>query len=257
MNLHFPELDVDRYKSNSQRIRVLSEGWVSEEMYCPVCGCKHLIHYGNNKPVADFFCEKCNEQFELKSKQGKIGNSILDGAYQTAVSRITSNTNPHLFVLSYYGKDIRDLIFVPKFFFTEKVIQRKTALSENAKRKGWEGSSILFGNIPSVGKIDVIRDGIERSQIRVLESYRMVERLSVSRADMRGWLMEVLKCVERIQSDVFSLEDIYAFESELQQLHPDNQHVPDKIRQQLQILRDRGFIEFLGRGVYRKLNIDR
>jgi hypothetical protein len=30
--------------------------------------------------------------------------------------------------------------------------------------------------------------------------------------------------------------------------HPDNRHVPDKIRQQLQILRDLGLVEFLGQG---------
>jgi type II restriction enzyme len=33
--------------------------------------------------------------------------------------------------------------------------------------------------------------------------------------------------------------------------HPDNRHVPDKIRQQLQVLRDLGFVEFLGGGRYR------
>jgi len=30
-------------------------------------------------------------------------------------------------------------------------------------------------------------------------------------------------------------------------------HVPDKIRQQLQVLRDLGFVEFLGRGRYGSL----
>jgi len=44
--------------------------------------------------------------------------------------------------------------------------------------------------------------------------------------------------------------DIYAFAAQLQKLHPDNRHVPDKIRQQLQVLRDLGFVEFLGGGRY-------
>ncbi|MBZ5564268.1 MAG: hypothetical protein LAP13_17830 [Acidobacteriia bacterium] len=34
-------------------------------------------------------------------------------------------------------------------------------------------------------------------------------------------------------------------------LHPDNLHVRDKIRQQLQRLRDLGLVEFLGGGKYR------
>ena len=36
--------------------------------------------------------------------------------------------------------------------------------------------------------------------------------------------------------------------------HPDNHHIKDKIRQQLQMLRDNGIIEFIGRGHYRKNN---
>jgi type II restriction enzyme len=35
--------------------------------------------------------------------------------------------------------------------------------------------------------------------------------------------------------------------------HPDNRNIKDKIRQQLQYLRDLGLIEFKERGVYRKL----
>ncbi|HEV2493712.1 MAG TPA: hypothetical protein VG204_11665 [Terriglobia bacterium] len=33
--------------------------------------------------------------------------------------------------------------------------------------------------------------------------------------------------------------------------HAQNRHVRDKIRQQLQVLRDLGFVVFLGRGQYR------
>jgi type II restriction enzyme len=49
----------------------------------------------------------------------------------------------------------------------------------------------------------------------------------------------------------FVLPDVYAFAAQLQELHPDNRHVRDKIRQQLQVVRDLGFVEFLGRGRYR------
>jgi type II restriction enzyme len=34
--------------------------------------------YENNKPVADFYCEKCLEDFELKSKKGKNGFNLKD-----------------------------------------------------------------------------------------------------------------------------------------------------------------------------------
>jgi type II restriction enzyme len=43
--------------------------------------------------------------------------------------------------------------------------------------------------------------------------------------------------------------DIYAFTRELEQLHPGNRHVRDKIRQQLQVLRDLGLLLHVGPGL--------
>ena len=63
----------------------------------------------------------------------------------------------------------------------------------------------------------------------------------------------MLKCVERIATDEFTIEQVYAFEGELASRHPENKFVRDKIRQQLQFLRDKGFIVFLSRGRYRKV----
>lgn len=69
----------------------------------------------------------------------------------------------------------------------------------------------------------------------------------------RSWLLNVLKCVEDIGAKEFTLGQIYAFESRLSGLYPMNRHVRQKMRQQLQVLRDQGVLEFLGRGNYRKL----
>ena len=57
-----------------------------------------------------------------------------------------------------------------------------------------------------------------------------------------------------IENKDFTLDQIYRFEELLAEKHPDNHHVKDKIRQQLQMLRDNGIIEFTGRGHYRKIN---
>jgi type II restriction enzyme len=43
---------------------------------------------------------------------------------------------------------------------------------------------------------------------------------------------------------------VYAYDEQLQKLHPENKHIRPKIRQQLQILRDRGILEFKGQGKY-------
>lgn len=43
------------------------------------------------------------------------------------------------------------------------------------------------------------------------------------------------------------------FADKLKIQHPENQNIEAKIRQQMQFLRDKGMIEFLERGHYRKL----
>ena len=60
-----------------------------------------------------------------------------------------------------------------------------------------------------------------------------------------------MKCVELIGKPEFELSDVYAFENRLSQLYPNNRHVKQKIRQQLQVLRDHGYLEFVSRGYYR------
>ncbi|MCC7268444.1 MAG: hypothetical protein IT546_14060, partial [Caulobacteraceae bacterium] len=47
------------------------------------------------------------------------------------------------------------------------------------------------------------------------------------------------------------LADVYAFEDRLARLYPGNRNVRPKIRQQLQVLRDQGYLDFVGRGLYR------
>ncbi|GJQ53056.1 MAG: hypothetical protein HKUEN02_19030 [Anaerolineaceae bacterium] len=53
-------------------------------------------------------------------------------------------------------------------------------------------------------------------------------------------------CSEEYEDDEFSLEDVYAFEGQLQAKHSSNNNVRAKIRQQIQSLRDRDVIQFFG-----------
>ena len=63
-----------------------------------------------------------------------------------------------------------------------------------------------------------------------------------------------MNCVDKLE-DSFTLKDIYAYESFFQKKYPNNNFIKDKIRQQLQILRDRGLLEFKSRGKYRKIKL--
>ena len=60
-----------------------------------------------------------------------------------------------------------------------------------------------------------------------------------------------MTCIDAIGKELFTLDDVYKFETKLKLLHPNNNFIKDKIRQQLQILRDKSIIEFIGRGKYR------
>ena len=61
----------------------------------------------------------------------------------------------------------------------------------------------------------------------------------------------MLRAVRKLGKPEFTLQEMYAFEPQLKALHPTNQNVRPKIRQQLQMLRDVGLVRFGARGNYR------
>ena len=100
MKIDFNLNVAENYRSKSQIARVLTENWVEENMFCPRCGNLQIKSFTNNRPVADFYCPNCKNQFELKSKAGSFAHKINDGAYDTMISRITSNQNPDFFLMT-------------------------------------------------------------------------------------------------------------------------------------------------------------
>lgn len=255
MQLHLPVEIAKEYSSQTQRIRVMTEEWVSRTGFCPSCG-RALSQFGNNKPVADFYCGNCSEEYELKSKHGEVGKKIVDGAYTTMIQRLRSDNNPNFFFLTYDKStlEIRNFLTIPKYFFVPAIIEKRKALASTARRAGWVGCNIDVSNVPDLGKIFFVQNGVVRSKDEVLEKWSKTEFVkSTGNVDAKGWLLDVLVCVERIKKQEFSLEDVYAFEGVLKAKHPANHNVRAKVRQQLQFLRDKGVIEFVGRGRYRVL----
>jgi type II restriction enzyme len=85
----------------------------------------------------------------------------------------------------------------------------------------------------------------------VREKFRRVKPLKDISVTQRGWTLDVLNAIRRLGKTEFSTTDAYVFTRELEKLHPDNRHVRDKIRQQLQVLRDAGLLLHVGRGEWR------
>ena len=254
MNLTFNKQFANHYKSLSQKARVLTEHWVDESVFCPNCGRLDIDKYPNNQPVADFFCSNCSEDYELKSKQDGLGAKLLDGAYRTKMERLRSSSNPNLFVLDYNLQNLCVLNFfvIPKHFFVPEIIEKRKPLSAGARRAGWIGSNILLQKVPQVGKIFLVKQQRVEPKEKVLAEWKKTLFLREEKEiSARGWLLDIIRCIEKVEKREFALENVYAFEDELSVLHPDNRHIKDKIRQQLQVLRDKGYLDFVSRGYYR------
>ena len=252
MNLILPEIFNSKYKSNSQIARVITETWLKNEMYCPACGCNFLTKNPNNAKMADFFCSECGEIYELKSTSHKIGKTIIDGAYSAAIERITSNKNLNLFILHYNKNIIENFILTPKYFFTPDIIKVRNPLSKTAQRAGYVGCNILFDEIPQEGKINVVKSKLEEDKKIVIEKYSQSLKLKTENINSRTWLIDIIKCVGKITHEIFTLKEMYTFTPELAKKHQDNHNIEAKIRQQLQFLIKKGFIERIENGVYRK-----
>ncbi|HEX7761537.1 MAG TPA: DpnI domain-containing protein [Caulobacteraceae bacterium] len=252
LNLGFEEAGA-LFESASQNARVWTEQWAHLRLFCPNCGAAPVSRYPNNQPVADFFCAACAEDYELKSSKRPFGRRVTDGAYAAMCARIASPNNPNLVLMNYDVKTlgVTDLFFVPKQFLTREIIQPRPPLKPTARRAGWVGCNILIGDIPEAGKIHFIRGRQTAPRAQVLAQWRSTLFLRDQAAAARGWLIEVMKCVDLIGRPAFTLDDVYAFEPRLAALYPGNHNVRPKIRQQLQVLRDAGWLAFEGRGRYR------
>jgi type II restriction enzyme len=252
MNLGFEEAPT-RFESPSQNARVMTEGWVARSLFCPSCGAEKISQFPANRQVADFECRVCSEEFELKAQKGRFGAKVLDGAYAAKLQRLKSANNPNLLLMNYDvgRRGVTDLFVVPKHFFTPEIIEARRPLGPLARRAGWQGSHIRLDAVPASGKIALVRDSVLIPKETVLKFWRETLFLREESLTSRGWLIEVMRCVERIGRAEFTLEDVYAFEPHLSRIYPDNRNVRPKIRQQLQVLRDHGWLLFEGRGRYR------
>ena len=254
MDLSFNKSVAAEYKSPAQKARIMTESWVGSQVYCPSCGNGSLNQYPNNTPVGDFFCPKCTEQFELKAKRDAFGARIVDGEYRTMLRRLRSSEVPNLFALNYVLPQglVQNLFVIPSHFFVPEIVERRKPLARTARRAGWTGCNILFGRIPQAGRVSLVSEGRPVSKPAVLTAWQRTLFLrEQKKVEARGWTLDVMRCIEQLRKSQFNLADVYSFESQLSILHAHNRHVRAKIRQQLQVLRDAGYLEFMGHGQYR------
>jgi type II restriction enzyme len=253
VDLHLPTAGLDRYKSASQRARICTESWGAASLYCPACDSRRIDALPSGTHAADFTCPSCESRFQLKSKSSAFGNRVIDGAYAAMHRAIVGDETPNLFLLHYQlpKLTVENVLLIPHFAFTLSFLEKRKPLSANARRAGWVGCNFLLDRIPADARIPVIQDGQPVSSAKVRKAYEKLRPLEKLNVQKRGWTLDILQIVKGLNKKKFTLREVYDHEETLTNLHPNNAHVRDKIRQQLQVLRDFGLLTFTSRGEYR------
>lgn len=240
------------YRSASQIARRVTEAWGSENLYCTACESSRVSPTPNNFQAVDFHCIACDAKYQLKASRRWDERRVPDAGYDAMMKALRSDIVPNLLVMQ-YSDDwvVRNLLLVPSFFFSPASVQKRKPLGPGARRAGWVGCNILLSKIAPIGKIRLVTNGIAASPMEVRTNYETVRPLASVQAGIRGWALDVLNIVHLLKKNEFELSDVYNHEDELVAIYPNNRNVRAKIRQQLQVLRDFGLLEFLGNGKYR------
>jgi len=234
----------------------VTEHWCASNLYCAACLEEKLEEMPANTKAFDFRCRNCSETYQVKSQRQFNLKKVTDGAYSVMVSALKQNVAPNLLVLNYSSEwTVRNLVLFPSVVFTEDVLEKRAPLTETARRAGWVGCNIVLHRVPKDAQISMVSDDVIIPAEAVREKYTKYGALTSIPWELRGWTLDVLTILRKIDAEEFDLGQVYAYEGELVQEHPLNRNIKAKIRQQLQILRDLGFVKFLGDGKYRATSL--
>ena len=244
------------YKSKSQIARIKTEEWALSKLFCPICG-NNFTESTNNTKVYDFSCSDCGQYFQLKSHNKKIGKKLIGSEYYSFINSLMKSTIPNFLLMQYQIENseivVQRVIFIPKTFITDEVIEKRKPLSITAKRAGWTGYNLLIYKIPTYGITEMVSNNQLKNKIAIQKETKRISDLYKLDKTRILWKIELLKIIDKLP-DEFILTDVYKFSDSLKKVFPENNHIEDKIRQQLQLLRDSEIIEFIERGKYRKRN---
>jgi len=252
VDLEFSAIPEGRYTSRSQIARVASQTWVQRELACLRCSCRPLSPTPENTKSRDFECSHCEEPYELKSKAGRFTRWVANGEYGALLETIRSGRTPNLLLLEYdpIGLSVRRLQAIHRTLLSSLAVVPREWLSVSAQRAGWQGCNIDLSAVPEVGRVPIVWDGAELPWSTVVGAWSRFDFMIRVRPESQGWLRDVLACVQKLPATAFTLDEAYNFEPMLSELHPSNQNVRPKIRQQLQVLVAQGILRRDRPGVY-------
>lgn len=131
-----------------------------------------------------------------------------------------------LWVMTLPDMKVKNFFVVPSHFLRPASIEKRKPLSSSARRAGWVGCNILLDQIPEIGRISYVKNGLFAHPVSVMNAWNKTAFLAESKSmESRGWTIDVLRCVERIHQAEFSLEQMYQFEAELAKRYPKNNFI--------------------------------
>jgi type II restriction enzyme len=246
---------ADHLHSPSQKSRVISEAWFAGEGYCLNCSSNRVTPTTPGTVARDYVCPRCGQPYELKSSAKVHTRTVNDGGYASMLRRIRAAEAPALMLLHYSPEwCVQQLVAIHPVFLTPKVVmKRKTAHTRPRTGAQYQMCDLNLTLIPPDGKIVLVGDGQARPEADARREFRESKRFADVPLAKRGWAALVLAAVRKIGKTEFTSKDIYAFADQFHSVYPKNSHIEPKIRQQLQVLRDLGYLEFPERGRYRML----
>jgi len=251
MTTEMAQAAAEGYRSGCQIARRVSEEWAATNVFCAACDSDRVLPTRANTKAIDFRCPNCSSGYQLKAGRKWSERRVPDAGYAAMMSAIASDNVPNLLVLQYTPQwRVYNLLLVPSFLFSASAIEKRRPLSATARRAGWIGCNILLGALPDLGKVRIVDAGNIIKPHAVREQYQRLRPLANVLPEIRGWTLDVLRTIQSLNRSNFMLADVYAFDKNLGELHPNNQNIRAKIRQQLQVLRDFDIISFLGNGRY-------
>jgi type II restriction enzyme len=249
MNLSMHSAEASGHPQN---VRGVAETWGEHNLYCPNCPSPRLTRPAQNSAPGDFSCPDCGFQFQLKGQKMRFSSDIADGIYATTLRAVKNNDAPAFFFVHYDLPTwtVRDVLLVPGFAIPPSAI---------TKRKSGASCNITLSRIPLDARIPIVttikasRSGdTECIMISRMEEVRAKFKRLTPLADIasgqRALALDVLNIIRRLKKTEFTSADFYPFERELKKLHAGQRNLRDKIRRQLQVLRNAGFLIQPARG---------
>lgn len=225
---------------------------MAREIACLQCSAFPLTPTVQNTKARDFECLECREPYELKGTSRKLGPLIPDGEYRTFRAAVQSERVPNLLIME-YDRDrlrVRSLTAIHKRLISVQAIIPRNPLSAGARRAGWQGCNINLGLIPEPARVSIVENGFAIPWSVVTTNWARFNFMIPLKPKERSWIRDVWSIVQELSPDQFRLEDVYAHEARLAELHPSNKHIRPKIRQQLQLLVAEGTLRREGPGLY-------